>query len=180
MAAAITTCQAAGKKIILSLGGAVGAYSLSSQEEAETIGQSLWDSYGNSGASNKSTDAATRPFGSAFVNGWDFDIEASSGNEYYQYLIAKLRSNFASDSANTYYITAAPQCPIPEPNMGEIIANAQFDYLWVQFYNNEGCSTDTGTNFDDWVSSVASGPSANAKIFLGVPASTLGATGTDS
>lgn len=38
LAAAISTCQANGVKVILSLGGAVGAYSLSSQQEAETIG----------------------------------------------------------------------------------------------------------------------------------------------
>ena len=38
----------------------------------------------------------------------DFDIEASSGNEYYQYMIETLRGNFASDPGNTYFITAAP------------------------------------------------------------------------
>lgn len=38
----------------------------------------------------------------AFVNGWDFDIESNSGNDYYQYLISQLRSNFASDPSNKY------------------------------------------------------------------------------
>ncbi|KAJ5100454.1 chitinase 2 [Penicillium angulare] len=175
LAAAITTCQNNGVKVILSLGGAVGAYSLSSQEEAETIGQNLWDAYGNVG-----NGTVPRPFGSAFVNGWDFDIEASSGNQYYQYMISTLRSNFASDSANTYYITGAPQCPIPEPNMQQIIVNSQFDYLWVQFYNNPGCSTNGAINYDDWVSNVAGTPSADAKIFIGVPAAPDGATGTAS
>lgn len=175
LASAISKCQSNGVEVILSLGGAVGAYSLSSQAEAETIGQNLWDAYGNAG-----NGTVPRPFGSTFVNGWDFDIESSSGNQYYQYLISKLRSNFASDSSNTYYITGAPQCPIPEPNMETIIDNSQFDYLWVQFYNNPGCSTNTGTNYDQWVSNVAKGPSSGAKIFLGVPASPLGATGTES
>lgn len=46
-------------------------------------------------------------------------------------MIFTLRSNFASDPSNTYYITRAPQCPISEPNMEEIITNAQFDYLCV-------------------------------------------------
>lgn len=76
--------------------------------------------------------------------------------------------------------TGAPQCPIPEPNMGEIISAAQFDYLWVQFYNNPGCSVNGDINFDDWKTSIASGPSANAKIFIGVPAAPDGATGTSS
>lgn len=175
LAAAISKCQANGVKVILSLGGAVGAYSLSSQEEAETIGQNLWHAYGKTGNSS-----VPRPFGSTFVNGWDFDIEASSGNQYYQYLISSLRSNFASDPSNTYYITGAPQCPIPEPNMQQIIVHSQFDYLWVQFYNNPGCSVNGAINYNAWVSNVAGTPSSNAKIFIGVPAAPDGATGTAS
>jgi chitinase len=176
LSAAITTCQAAGKKVILSLGGASGSYSLTSQQEAETIGQNLWDSYAKKGSSN-----APRPFGDSFVNGFDFDIESNSGNANYQYMIAKLRSNFASDSSNTYYITGAPQCPVPEPNMNEIITTSQFDYLFIQFYNNPGCSVNNGDiNFADWKTNIANTPSSAAKLFIGVPASPLGATGTES
>ncbi|KAL6889153.1 glycoside hydrolase family 18 protein [Trichoderma evansii] len=172
LASAIATCKSNGVKVVLSLGGAVGAYSLSSQQEAETIGQNLWDAYG---AGN---GTVPRPFGTTSVSGFDLDIEASSGNQYYQYLIAKLRSNF---NGGDYVITGAPQCPIPEPNMQQIITTSQFDYLWVQFYNNPSCSVGTSSpNFLDWVSNVANTPSANAKIFLGVPASPLAATGTES
>lgn len=96
----IPICQAAGIKVVISLGGAVGGYSLSSQSEAETIGQYLWDAYGNSGSTT-----VQRPFGNVFVNGWDFDIESNHGSEYYQYLISTLRSNFAKDSGNQYLIT---------------------------------------------------------------------------
>lgn len=175
LASAIDTCKSKGVKVILSLGGAVGAYSLQSQSEAETIGQNLWEAYGNT-----ANGSVPRPFGKTFVDGWDFDIESNSGNQYYQYMISKLRSNFASDSSNTYYITGAPQCPIPEPNMGEIITNATFDYLWVQFYNNPSCSNPNEINYDAWADLVTGGPSANAKIFIGVPASTTAATGTAS
>lgn len=180
LAAAISTCQSNGIKVILSLGGAVGAYSLSSQDEATTIGQNLWAAYGSPNATSSSSTTVPRPFGKTFVNGFDFDLEANAGNEYYQYMISTLRSNFAKDPSNTYYITGAPQCPIPEPNMQEVITNSQFDYLWVQFYNNEGCSTDSGTNFNDWITNIANTPSSGAKIFLGVPASEDGATGTAS
>ena len=176
LASQITTCQGAGVKVILSLGGAVGDYSLASQAEAETVGQNLWDAYGNSG-----NTSVPRPFGNTFVNGWDFDIESNpNGNTNYQYMIAQLRSNFASDSSNTYYITGAPQCPIPEPNMGVIVQNAQFDYLWIQFYNNPGCSVNGAINFDDWKTYTAGTPSSGAKLFLGVPAAPDGATGTSS
>ena len=49
VAKSIPICQAAGIKVVLSLGGASGGYTLTSQAEAEAIGQYLWDSYGNSG-----------------------------------------------------------------------------------------------------------------------------------
>ena len=147
LSSAIATCQANGVKIILSLGGAAGSYSLQSQAEAEQIGQYLWDSYGNSG-----NTTVQRPFGKNFVNGFDFDIEdnPSDSSKYYQYMIStppkQLCQGFCSPVvsldhiasqgvlANTKcsYITGAPQCPIPEPNMGEIISSSQFDYIWVQ------------------------------------------------
>ncbi|OAA36837.1 class III chitinase ChiA2 [Metarhizium rileyi] len=188
LASAIDTCKTNGVKIILSLGGAVGSYALSSREEAEAIGQRLWDAYGKPGNNNNNNNnininnetATPRPFGKTFVNGWDFDIESNMGNRFYEYMIARLRSNFASDPDNRYLITGAPQCPVPEPNMNEIITRAQFDYLWVQFYNNPGCSVDGTINFDDWKRNLANTPSSRAKIFIGVPASPAAATGTPS
>jgi chitinase len=184
VASSIATCQAAGIKIILSLGGASGSYTLTSQAEAQAIGQYLWNSYGNSGDT-----PVQRPFGNTFVNGFDFDIEVASGSAYYPYLISTLRSLFASDPAHTYYITGAPQCPLPEPNMGSIIANAQFDYLWVQFYNNNDYAPDPCSlgfngnapfNYNSWVSFLDGTPSANAKIFIGVPAAPLASNGAPS
>ncbi|KAL7892008.1 glycoside hydrolase family 18 protein [Trichoderma sp. TUCIM 5745] len=177
LASSIASCQAAGIKIILSLGGAAGSYSLQSQSQAVSIGQYLWEAYGNSGST-----AVQRPFGNVFVNGFDFDLEDNLGNQYYQYMISTLRSNFASDPSHTYYITGAPQ----EPNMGEIISAAQFDYLWIQFYNNNGygpdpCSLglpgDAPFNYNNWTSFIATTPSKNAKLFVGVPANTLAANG---
>ncbi|KAM3504522.1 hypothetical protein MY11210_008319 [Beauveria gryllotalpidicola] len=46
-AKAIDTCKTNRVKVIMSLVGAAGAYSLSSEEEAEAIGQNLWQAYGN-------------------------------------------------------------------------------------------------------------------------------------
>lgn len=183
LTSAIQTCQSAGVKVILSLGGATASYSLSSQAEAESIGDYLWQAYGKSGNST-----VQRPFGDVVVDGFDFDIEVNRGSEYYQYMISTLRSNFASDSSKTYYITGAPQCPIPEPNMGEIIGNATFDYLWPQFYNNNNytypCALPVNGNapfnYDAWVNWTAGTPSADAKIFIGAPASPLAANGSPS
>ncbi|KAH8691985.1 putative chitinase 3 precursor [Talaromyces proteolyticus] len=185
VAASITDCQKAGVKVLLSLGGGNGGYTVTSQSEAEAIGQYLWDAYGNSANSSVS-----RPFGDAIVNGFDFDIENNSNgnNQYYQYMISTLRSNFATDTVNKYYISGAPQCPLPEPNMGIIIQNSQFDYIWPQFYNNNnytypcalGINGDAAFNYDDWESFIAGTPSSGAALFIGVPAAPLAANGGTS
>lgn len=45
------------------------------------------------------------------------DIELNNGySQYYPAMISTMRENFATDPTNTYYISGAPQCPIPEPN----------------------------------------------------------------
>ena len=154
----IATCHANGKKVFISLGGAVGSYSLASTADAQGVAQDVWNSYGNPALSSNSS--AVRPFGSQIVDGFDLDIEASAGNQYYPDLINKLRSLFAEDSSHSYQISGAPQCPIPEPNMGAMIAAAKFDMLFIQFYNNPYCSAyqvvrpdggeGDGFNFDDW------------------------------
>ncbi|KOS17008.1 Endochitinase [Escovopsis weberi] len=181
---AITKCQNNGVKIVLSLGGATGAYHLSSQAQAENIAQYLWDAYGNSGNA-----AVTRPLGANIINGFDFDIETNGGSsQYYQYMIAKLRALFATDPSREYWITGAPQCPIPEPNMSVVIENAQFDHLYVQFYNNNnytvpcalGINGDAPFNYNNWTSYLQSTPSKNAKLFIGVPAAPDGANGSPS
>lgn len=100
LTAAIATCKSNGVKIFISLGGASSAWSLTSQADAETIGQNLWEAFGNTAGSS-----VPRPFGTNFVDGWDFDLESNSGNQYFQYMIAKLRSNFASDPSHKYYIS---------------------------------------------------------------------------
>lgn len=181
----IKKCQSNGIKVILSLGGAVGSYSLSSVSEAEEIGQNLWDVYGN-----PAQKTSPRPFGDdIFVNGWDFDIEHNLGSsQYYSPLIKKLRSNFASDPSHTYYITGAPQCPIPEPNMGIIIESAKFDYLFVQFYNNNNYTVPCALpfngnapfNYNNWTSFISTTESKDAKLFIGVPASKLASNGNES
>jgi chitinase len=183
LASAIATCQSVGVEIILSLGGASGSYTLTSDAQAQQIAQYLWASYGNSG-----NDTVQRPFGSNFVNGFDFDIEVATGQAYYPAMISELRTLFATDPAHAYYITGAPQCPIPEPNMGAIIGNATFDKLFIQFYNNNNytypCALpfngNAAFNYDQWVSFTAGTPSSSAALYIGVPAAPLAANGAPS
>ncbi|KAH8691837.1 glycoside hydrolase superfamily [Talaromyces proteolyticus] len=175
LANAIRSCQSNGVRVILSLGGATGTYSLLSRIEAESIGQNLWDAYGSSSA-----NTVPRPFGTTVLDGWDFSIENSAGNEFYQYMITTLRSNFASDPTKPYYVTGAPQCYLPERNMGAMISQSQFDYLWVQFYNNPSCSNPNPINYEAWENYIAGTASSQTKIFIGVPASPLAANNLPS
>ncbi|KAL7952283.1 carbohydrate-binding module family 1 protein [Trichoderma compactum] len=137
------------------------------------------------GATGAPHTSVQRLFGNVFVNGFNFDLELNAGSQYYQYLISTLRSNFLGNSTNTYYITGAPQCPIPLRNPIWEFSTPVFDYLWIQFNSNNGyvpdpCSLglpgDAPFSFNNWTSFIATTPSKNAKLFIGVPANTLAAT----
>lgn len=72
-------------------------------------------------------------------------------------MVHSLREHFAKEPSRMFYISGSPQCPIPDPRLGEAIANAAFDFVWVQFYNTQGCSAhnfvesngNPGFNYDD-------------------------------
>lgn len=63
----IKTCQAAGKTVLLSLGGAIGNYGFSSSSEAQTFATTLWNVFGGGSSS-------TRPFGTSIVDGFDLGM----------------------------------------------------------------------------------------------------------
>ena len=160
VAADIKTCQAAGKKIILSLGGAIGNYGFSSVTDAENFATTLWNKFG--GGSD-----AERPFDDAVVDGFDFDIELGSDVGYAQ-LATKLRALFAEDSSKTYTLSASPQCVYPDGHMGELLSTAYLDFAFVQFYNNL-CSVDQTFNLATWLQFAKTAPNPNMKIYVGVP-----------
>ncbi|GFP60580.1 endochitinase 2 [Trichoderma asperellum] len=173
LTSAITTCKNVGVKIILSIGGAAAYSSFTTADAASAAGQYVWNA----------------PFGNNIVDGFDLDLEVNAGyNQNFVNFFNTLRSNFASDPNHEYVITGAPQCPIPEPNMGVIIQGVQFDYLWIQFYNNNnytvpcslGINGGAPFNYNNWTSFVATTPSKNAKLFVGVPAAPDGANGGPS
>ncbi|KAH8122391.1 chitinase [Trichoderma asperellum] len=182
LTSAITTCKNVGVKIILSIGGAAAYSSFTTADAASAAGQYVWNAYGGG-------SGVTRPFGNNIVDGFDLDLEVNAGyNQNFVNFFNTLRSNFASDPNHEYVITGAPQCPIPEPNMGVIIQGVQFDYLWIQFYNNNnytvpcslGINGGAPFNYNNWTSFVATTPSKNAKLFVGVPAAPDGANGGPS
>nr|POE56683.1 endochitinase 2 [Quercus suber] len=185
----IATCHANGKKVFLSIGGAGANWQLNDSGDAQGVAYSLWNSYANPSVTDTTSP---RPFGSNFVDGWDIDIEDNGNNgnsdQYLKDLVNTLRGYFSSDSANTYSISGAPQCPLnPIADMEDVIMNSQFDYLLIQFYNNncaaaelvkQGQSNPDGDgtyNLADWPAYISGGASANAKLLVGIPSSTVGA-----
>ncbi|KAG0659775.1 Chitinase 1 [Maudiozyma exigua] len=160
IAADISTCQSLGKKVLLSLGGASGAYGFTDDSQAETFAQTLWDTFG------EGTGVTDRPFDSSIVDGFDFDIE-NNNNVGYAALVTKLRTLFATGSKQ-YYISAAPQCPYPDASVGDLLANADVDFAFIQFYNNY-CNVESSFNWDTWVNYAENvSPNSNIKLYLGL------------
>lgn len=170
IAADIKTCQAAGKKILLSMGGASGSYGFSSSAQAVQVANDMWNYFGGGSSS-------IRPFGTSIVDGFDLDIE-NNDPAYYPDFIAQLRTLYASQSAKTYYISGAPQCVYPDASLKDALADSYFDFLFIQFYNNwcgvyQYGSISGAFNYDvwdTWAKSTSQNP--NVKLYLGVAAAT--------
>ncbi|KAK8477730.1 hypothetical protein V6N13_042116 [Hibiscus sabdariffa] len=157
----IRSCQSRGIKVMLSIGGGAGSYSLASQADARNVADYLWNNF--LGGSSSS-----RPLGSAVMDGIDFDIELGT-TQFYDDL-ARFLSAYSSRGRKVY-LTAAPQCPFPDRYLGAALNTGLFNYVWVQFYNNPQCQYTSGNinnlvnSWNRWTSSVNAG-----NIFLGLPA----------
>lgn len=158
----IRSCQSRGIKVMLSIGGGVGSYSLASQADAKNVADYLWNNYLGGKSSSR------RPLGDAVLDGIDFDIEL--GSTRYWDDLARYLSAY-SNQGKKVYLTAAPQCPFPDRFLGAALNTGLFDYVWVQFYNNQPCQYTSGNinnlvrSWNRWTSTVNAG-----KIFLGLPA----------
>ncbi|KAI1361814.1 putative class III chitinase [Xylaria arbuscula] len=172
----IKYCQEQGKTILLSIGGATyyeGGFS--DEASATSTAQAVWDLFGSN------TDADNRPFGSAVVDGFDFDFESSTQN--FVPFAQKLRDLMDADSSKTYYLSSAPQCVYPDAAMNDMLNGAiSFDWINIQFYNNFcgviNFSNVNAWNFnvwDDWAKNTSKNP--NVKVLIGVPASSTAGGG---
>ncbi|CEP64201.1 chitinase LALA0_S10e04786g [Lachancea lanzarotensis] len=161
----IKTCQSQGKKILLSMGGAVGSYGFTSDSQAEDFATTLWNTFAGGSASE-------RPFNDAIIDGFDFDIENQNPTGYAA-LAKKLREYFNSSSRD-YYLSAAPQCFYPDASVGDLLNNAEIDFAFIQFYNNY-CNVDSHFNWDTWTQFAAGAPNPNIKLYLGLPGSSSAA-----
>ncbi|KAE8145430.1 glycoside hydrolase superfamily [Aspergillus avenaceus] len=170
----IPLCQEAGKKVLLSLGGASpDNQKILSTDSAVAFADFLWSAFGPVDDSWLEW-GGPRPFGNVSVDGFDFDIEHNGGFGYAT-MVNRFRGHFSENPDRKFYISGSPQCHIPDEQLGSAIATSAFDFVWVQFYNNDDCSarnfvSGTGFNFDKWVNIVKLGNPA-AKLFVGLPGS---------
>ncbi|KAJ7668758.1 glycoside hydrolase [Mycena polygramma] len=155
MQADIQACQAKGKIITLSIGGATGGIGLTRNNQAEAFAETVWN---------------------LFLGGTSHTRGASTG---YAAFVTKIRS-LATGASKQFYATGAPQCPFPDAYLGTVVNAVGFDALYVQFYNNFCGLThfddSNGWNFaswDEWAKKTS--PNKDVKIFIGAPASTTAA-----
>lgn len=104
-------------------------------------------------------------------------------------MINRLRALFPL-SKKRYIITGAPQCIVPDANMGRMITGAKFDILYIQYYNTPQCSARSWwnanpnyprtrrenvsgfrTSYQQWVTFLATTASKDAKLHIGLPGS---------
>ncbi|KAK8211423.1 hypothetical protein M8818_003390 [Zalaria obscura] len=163
---AISACQAAGKKVLVSLGGYGAASTFPTQASAIQFASNLWSLFG----AGTALDPTLRPFGDTVVDGFDLDNE-SNDPAFYADFAAALRAQFANDNSKPYYLSAAPQCPFPDASI-PLDALALTDWVFVQFYDNPQCNLDTDgfqASFANWSAEIAAVSEAT-RVFVGAPA----------
>ncbi|KAF9233637.1 glycoside hydrolase family 18 protein [Melanogaster broomeanus] len=203
LASGIEACQAAGKIVTISLGGATGGGGFASDAAGQAYAKIIWDLFlGGS--------STTRPFGAAVLDGIDMDIEGGSQTGYPAFITAlralmnggskkSFRFHFGRRETINWKLCEhlAPQCPYPDAYIGTTLNAVGFDAVYVQFYNNYcGLTNYNNVNawdFNQWCGVVASpssnkyssdirdtwaktvSPNRNVKVYIGAPASSTAA-----
>ncbi|KAK7285834.1 hypothetical protein RJT34_20616 [Clitoria ternatea] len=159
----IKGCQKQGIKVMLSIGGGSPGYSLSSASDATNLANYIWNNF----LGGKSS---LRPLGGAVLDGVDFDIELGGGQAFYTVLARRLFQ--LGKRGRKVHLSAAPQCPFPDQHQNGALSTGLFDYVWVQFYNNDPCQFDSSNpnkfqnSWNQWITSIRA-----SKIYVGFPAS---------
>ncbi|RYP45640.1 hypothetical protein DL768_008029 [Monosporascus sp. mg162] len=175
----IKTCQALGKKVLLSIGGEYSSandYSLSSVAKGRQFADFMFDAFGPF----REGYTGPRPFDMSetdhvCLDGFDFDIETKFADQQpYVKMVERLRERIDA-SGQEMILTAAPQCPLADQwfQMKTIITQARFDKIWIQFYNNQECEakSNIGFNFEPWALFLQTTKNKDAEIFIGLPGS---------
>ncbi|KAG9943618.1 glycoside hydrolase, partial [Aureobasidium melanogenum] len=192
----IAICQQLyGKKVLLSIGGGYPTnYFIKNDASAVNFAEFLWGAFGPVKSEWTST-GGPRPFGTAVVDGFDFDIESELSsapvvdgraltnyktNGYVKMITTFKNTLYPQDSMKPYYISGAPQCIVPDAHFASVVENAWFDFLFIQYYNTAACSArqaiSSGTfkGYNDWTG--VQSKNADLKLYVGLPGSTAAAS----
>ncbi|RDB30996.1 Chitinase 1 [Hypsizygus marmoreus] len=167
LAGDIKACQARGKIVTISLGGATGSATFSSDAQARTFAETVWNLF-------LGGTSSTRPFADAILDGVDLDIEGGTGKGLAAF-VTRIRE-LSNGASKRYYITAAPQCPFPDAYLGSAISAVGFDAVYVQvsplirpFLSPYSHSSPV----DNWAKTTS--PNKNIKVYIGAPAASSAA-----
>ncbi|KAI4703052.1 hypothetical protein J4E81_001929 [Alternaria sp. BMP 2799] len=186
---AINACHRRGKKVMLSIGGGWPTnYYLKDQDVAEWTAEFLLGAYGKVTPEWKAADKP-RPFGDAFVDGFDMDLEAQfydmpGGDEKFIYANYEFFGNYVK-KYSSMLLSAAPQCIVPDARISPIMKKLKFDMIFTQFYNTWECSAakevedkkngkPSTFTFDKWTSEIRKSMNPSAKFYIGLPAGPAG------
>ncbi|KAK7032983.1 carbohydrate-binding module family 5 protein [Favolaschia claudopus] len=162
--AGIKACQAAGKIVTLSIGGASGAATFSSDAQGTQFADTIWNLFLGGSSS-------TRPFGSAVLDGVDLDIEGGGSTGFVAF-VRQLRTHTNSASKPEYHIEYWFRCAL----CTEILKNT----ICARTDENESAvgnypSSWNYADWDNWAKNTS--PNKNIKIFVGAPASASAGSG---
>lgn len=127
----IKACHKKDKTILISMGGKTStAPDWSTDSDVERSAKLIWGMFGP-----VTSTTVDRPFGTAVVDGFDFDFETpinhlpAFGGELRRLI------DSATDK-HKLYLSAAPQCVHPDANVGSTMDTVPFDIVQIQFYNS--------------------------------------------
>ncbi|KAK9790302.1 hypothetical protein SCARD494_08608 [Seiridium cardinale] len=184
------------KKILLSLGGGTNGYQLTGASDGTNLATQLWNLFGPR-QQRLVNRGIPRPFDynniGFSVDGFDLDIEHPSTNKSagYKALVTELKRLFRTANSQ-FYLTASPQCVVPDANMKDMLSTVAFDLVFIQFYNTWKCSARrwivenplyqpggpvawAGFTYGNWTNWLANTPSKHARLFLSLPGSAAAA-----
>ncbi|KAJ2506421.1 Chitinase 2, partial [Coemansia sp. RSA 2049] len=96
--------------------------------DAATFSKQVWDLF-MEGSSD------IRPFDDAVIDGVDLDIEQGSQMNLIEF--ANNMNQLYKTGSKKYYLTAAPQCPYPDANLGTLLAQTHVDMAFIHFANKD-------------------------------------------
>jgi len=148
----IKQCQSAGKKVLMSIGGATGTIKWTDTAQAQAGAKAVAKQF-------LSADGMYK----VALDGIDLDIETADSKGWSDFTKA-----LRSEMKDGQYITGAPQCPSPDASLPFDVLN-QMDFVWVQFYNNGPCNHGASgfeASVKDWSSKLT-----KPKLYIATPGS---------